>query len=295
MLDPALVATLHAEAHASRWGVDVPAFTRALEASLAKGVETTAGGADQIARYLRGLHLDDLALACACAAGHEEAWRHFVETYRPALYRAADAIDPSGNGRELADSLYADLFGLADSGTLRQSLFRYFHGRSSLSTWLKAILAQRHVDRLRARKRQQPIDEAGLDLLPAPTANPDPDRDRFVTLMRAALAAAMALLDPRDRLRMACYYARQMTLAQTGRLLGEHEATVSRHLARSRSAIREAVEQQLRREHHLSDAEISACFGSIAADTGSLDLAEWLGSASGKIPPLDRSRTGRPL
>ena len=48
-------------------------------------------------------------------------------TLRPVLYRAADAIDATGNARELADSLYADLYGLAEKGGKRQSLFRYFH------------------------------------------------------------------------------------------------------------------------------------------------------------------------
>ena len=51
------------------------------------------------------LHLEDLALACACAAGDEEAWEHFVLEQRPLLYRAADAIDPGGGARDLADSL----------------------------------------------------------------------------------------------------------------------------------------------------------------------------------------------
>ena len=92
----------------------------------------------------------DLALACACAAGDERAWEHFISVQRPVLYRAADALDPSGAARELADSLYADLYGLRDGGGGHASLFRYFHGRSSLSTWLRAVLAQRHVDRLRS-------------------------------------------------------------------------------------------------------------------------------------------------
>ncbi len=32
-----------------------------------------------------------------------------MREYRPALYRAGDAIAPGGAGRELADSLYAEL------------------------------------------------------------------------------------------------------------------------------------------------------------------------------------------
>ena len=69
--------------------------------------------------------------------------------YRPLLYRAADALDPHGGARDLADALYADLYGLPDAQGERQSLFRYYQGRSSLATWLRAVLSQRYVDRLR--------------------------------------------------------------------------------------------------------------------------------------------------
>ena len=72
-------------------------------------------------RYLSSIHLDDLALACACALGDSEAWDHFVLEMRPGLHRAADALDRSGAARELADSLYADLYGLDQRGGGRQS------------------------------------------------------------------------------------------------------------------------------------------------------------------------------
>ena len=87
------------------------------------------------------------------------AWDHFVLEMRPGLYRAADALDPTGAARELADSLYADLYGVDQRGSARQSLLRYFHGRSSLSTWLRAVLAQRHVDRIRVDRRTEPLPE----------------------------------------------------------------------------------------------------------------------------------------
>ena len=114
------------------------------------------------------------ALATACALGRDAAWDHFVVEHRPILYRAADALDPAGGARELADSLYADLYGLREDAGERRSLFRYFHGRSSLATWLRAVLAQRHVDRLRAGKRIEPLsEEEGV----APAASErDPDR-----------------------------------------------------------------------------------------------------------------------
>ena len=46
----------------------------------------------EIERYLGSLHLEDLALACACALGNDAAWEHFILEYRPALYRAATSL-----------------------------------------------------------------------------------------------------------------------------------------------------------------------------------------------------------
>jgi hypothetical protein len=92
-------------------------------------------------------------------------------------------------------------------------------------------------------------------------------------LITRALTIVVAALDPRDRLRLASYYTQNLTLAQTGRLLGEHEATVSRQLARTRKAIRDRVEQHLRDSEHLHADEIEQCFASALEDPGPLDLA----------------------
>src|SRR5215470_3714965 len=92
----------------------------------------------------------DLELARLCADGDERAWERFVREYRPLLYRAADALDHTQGARDIADLLYADLYGIKTRDGERQSLFRYYQGRSSLATWLRAVLAQRYVDRARA-------------------------------------------------------------------------------------------------------------------------------------------------
>jgi RNA polymerase sigma-70 factor len=269
---------LHRRASASRWDVSEERFHEALVSSAAKTLGN-APGARELERYLSSIHLEDLALACACADGHEAAWDHFVRALRPVLYRSADALEPGGGARDVADGLYADLFGLQEREGRRQSLFRYFHGRSSLATWLRAVLAQRFVDRARTRRRLEPLPEHD-DAAPAFTAAaPDADRNRYLALMGAALAAALGRLADRDRLRMSLYYAQQLTLAQAGKLLNESEATVSRQLARTRGALRKDVEDQLAGEHRLGAAEIARCFASIAEDAGPLDVGVLLGSA----------------
>ncbi len=267
-------------------------FAEALERSAGRAHAAGHQKPPDIERYLGALHLGDLALACACAAGDEEAWEFFVLEQRPFLYRAADALDPGGGSRDLADSLYADLFGLRDHDGERQSLFRYFHGRSSLTTWLRAVLAQRYVDRLRTRRRLEPLpDEESSAALPAATTPVEPDRLRYLELIQGTLRRAVAGLATRDRLRLACYYAQELTLAETGRILGEHEATCSRQLARTRRAIRGDVERQLRVDRGLGDDEIARCFASVTEDAGPLDLRQMLDTGSRRKESVpDRSQ-----
>jgi len=290
-IDQPTVLRLLARAHGERWGVSAETFADALERSAAHGLADKVATERDRARYLDSLNLEDLALACGCATGDERAWDHFVREHRPTLYRAAEAIDHSGGARELADSLYGDLFGLPGRSAERRSLFRYFHGRSSLATWLRAVLAQRHCDRLRTGRRLDPLpDDESPAAIPSPARSEDPRRGRFVDAIRQSLGVAIAALASRDRLRLGCYYAENLTLAEIGRLLGEHEATASRHLARTRRDVRAAIEAELRQTHGFGDEEIVQCFESVMSDSGSLDLTEMLGAAAGrKIDVPDRS------
>jgi RNA polymerase sigma-70 factor (ECF subfamily) len=281
-IDDDTVARLHATAGAGRWHVPLARWHDALAASLDSLGPVPTSHREARAR-LETLHLSDLALACACADGDEDAWTHFVREYRPALYRAATAVSGSGDARELADSLYAELFGLSEQDGTRRSLFRYFQGRSSLATWLRAVLAQRHVDRVRRGARLTPLPEPEDAVAPpAPARSEAPERARFLSLMGQAVALAVAALDPRARLRLTCYIAQNLTLAQIGRLMGEHEATVSRHLSRARAAIRTDVERRLRDDAGMGPHEMAECFASVAEDAGPLDLSEMLGGTPGR-------------
>src|SRR5262245_11067397 len=284
-IDAALTNRLHHRAGAERWDVAPDAFAEALGASAGRVFGERDAAPREVARLVESLHLEDLALAVACADGHEAAWEHFVREYRPILYRSAEAIDRR-NARELADSLYADLYGLSERDGRRRSLFRYYHGRSSLATWLRALLAQRHVDRFRSERRIEPLPgENTDDTIAAATAAPDPDRPRLLSLITSSRAAAVAALNPRDRRRLGCYYAQQLTLAEVGRITGEHEATVSRQVAKTRKTLRIEVERRLRDEGRLSDAEIAQSFTYAMDDPGPIDLTSLL------APEAERKET----
>jgi RNA polymerase sigma-70 factor (ECF subfamily) len=274
-----LIDCLHAEANCSRWGLSRHRFAEALRRSAEKRYRGGRAGAGEAEAYLKSLHLKDLALACACAEGVEAAWEFFVARFRQDLRAAARAIlRTSGAGddaraEELADSLYAELYGVSPTGGgRRKSLFEYFHGRSKLSTWLRAVLAQRHVDLLRTGWRTVSLeteeDEAPSEIpagatfwrtssnaraqrSPHPLAQhadsqpADPNRERYLTRLDTALLSAIAGLAARERLLLACYYVDQLTLAEIGRTMGEHESTVSRQLDRTRRALRETVTRTL--------------------------------------------------
>jgi RNA polymerase sigma factor (sigma-70 family) len=152
-------------------------------------------------------------------------------------------------------------------------LFEYFHGRSKLSTWLRAVLAQKQVDLFRTSGKtvsleaemegEAPREFAGrVESVPA---DPDPDREKYLERFDRTLSAALAGLLPRERLILASYYVDQLTLAEIGRLLHEHESTVSRQLERLRRALRQTVTQALQRE-------IPASHGRPAE--GALDMAQ---------------------
>jgi RNA polymerase sigma-70 factor (ECF subfamily) len=285
-IDARTVERLHRQARAERWDVPQVRFAETLEASLERAPADAMRKPD---RYLASLHLEDLALACACAAGHEGAWEHFIREHRPLLYRAADALAPGGGARDVADGLYGELYGLTERDGERRSLFRYFHGRSSLGTWLRAVLSQRFVDRVRANRKLDPLpEEDEMPVARTAPVSPDPEHDRYVALLQAALSAAIGRLPPRDRLRLASYDAQELTLAQTGRLLGEHEATVSRQLAKARAAIRDDVEDELSAAG-LTPEEIDYCFELVTEDAGAMDLSHMIGDAERKNAEMDRS------
>ncbi len=304
---PAKIEWLYAQSKAGRWGLSRERFAASLERSAEKRLSSGNLSPEKLDEYFAALHLEDLALATACMENCEAAWDHFVSTFRTYLRAAAAAVlrcsSASSEACDLADSLFAELYGLADGARRERSLFRYFHGRSSLKTWLRAVLAQRHIDVIRAGRRFESLDDddakpAVSKIASSASVQPsDPHRERYVSLFVRALQSALAALDPRDEQRLRLYYAQQQTLAEIGRQLSEHESSVSRNLDRIRLALRRSVEETLRNgcpavngfaaELGLSDAQISLCFEYASADA-SFDLDKLLQRANPAGPPAGR-------
>jgi RNA polymerase sigma factor (sigma-70 family) len=298
-----LIRQLFRESCAERWHLSFQSFHTTLTLSAAKRFGEAAPNLERIQEYFATLHVQDLVLACACAEGSESAWNEFVALYRNYLRAAAAAIlrrsasDPAAI--ELADSLFADLYGLSDGKAGGRSLFCYFHGRSSLKTWLRAVLSQRHIDALRTGKRFRSLDAEEEDgeapRLPAlaKIALPsDPYRELYLSRFREALKLALAELEPRDRSRLHLYYAEDRTLAEIGKELGEHESSVSRNLERIRNELRATVEGLLRAGKvadggpatpGMDDAQIALCI-QYAGEDSAIDLDKLFEAPSASQP-----------
>jgi|ERR1700722_7794642 len=306
--DPAKLAQWCVLAGIERWGVSRERFTEELARCGAAKFRDNQPTVEELKTYLGALRLEDLGLACACAEGVAAAWEHFVGIYRGYLRACAGAMlkrsASAPEAQELADSLFAELYGL--SADRRGSLLRYFHGRSSLKTWLRAVLAQRHVDRIRAgRKFEELEDEVGRDNAKLPAAArvlqvADPHRATYLLKFSNALQTALENLDARDVALLRMYYAEQKKLAEIGRGLGEHESSVSRHLEKVRQEVRRTVEDILRggseavngdgRSGGMSDAEIALCF-EYGAEDAPIDLDKLLSPSA----PREVEREGKKI
>jgi RNA polymerase sigma-70 factor (ECF subfamily) len=247
-LDPALAAELWRGCDAARWGLTREEFEQILlDAGRAQNfglAEAATATQKQEQTFFRGLCVADLALARACARGNERAWEHFIAVFRQPLTRAAIAITGSETlGCDLADQLYAELYGLNVRDGERRCPLLSYRGRGSLMGWLRTTLAQRHVDHYRRTRREEPIEE--ID-----TRAPDPPPQtpaRELSLLERAIAQAVSGCRAEERYLLAAYYLDGQTLLEVACVLGVHEATVSRRMHRAAEQIRKQILKDLER------------------------------------------------
>ena len=257
---------LYAISNAPAWRVSRQSFAAALWHSFERrfGAKAASVIDAEAVQFLDSIHASDLALAIGCRDGDADAWRQLVTTYRAPVEAFARAVlGNSTRASEIADSLWADLYGLRPSDGARRSPLEHYGGRSSLMSWLRVVVTRLEADRWRATRRMEPLDEArdgNSSFVVDGTDSPDPDRARLLAALERSLNDALNALPPDDRLRLSYYYVQDLTLAQTAALIGEHESSASRSLSRARSAIRDSVTRTLRREYHFSDDQIGQCF-----------------------------------
>jgi RNA polymerase sigma-70 factor, ECF subfamily len=235
-----LLAELHAKSACEKFGLS----RESLAVILCEIGEKYAGGAateTEIRTLLLDLRVEELALARACAAGSNPAWEVFLTRFREKLYQSALRIAREDSAaRDLADTLYADLYGTSTRDGRRVSKLASYTGRGSLEGWLRTVLAQEYVNRYRRTKRLVSLDEESEDGVQFRAPDPEPvvPADNRLEL---ATDEALALLPAEDRMILSAYYLDGRTLAEIARMLGVHESTISRKLDKLTKGLRKQI------------------------------------------------------
>jgi RNA polymerase sigma-70 factor (ECF subfamily) len=235
-----LLADLHAKSGCEKIGLTRESFSVILcEVGSKHATATTSE--TEIRTFFLSLRIDELALARACAAGVNSAWEIFLTRFREKLYLSALRIARVDSAaRELADTLYADLYGTNTRDGQRVSKLASYTGRGSLEGWLRTVLAQEYVNRYRRTKRLVSLDEESEEGVQFQAPEPDPIPPADQRLVQAT-DEALASLPAEDRVVLGAYYLDGRTLAEIARILGVHESTISRKLDKLAKALRKQI------------------------------------------------------
>jgi len=169
-----LLADLYARGGCEKIGITPESFAAILCDIGSKHATATTSESD-IRRFLLSLRVDELALARACAAGNNSAWEIFLTRYREKLYLSALRIAREDSAaRELADTLYADLYGTSTRDGLRVSKLASYTGRGSIEGWLRTVLSQEYVNRYRRTRRLVSLNEESEEGVQFRAPDPEP-------------------------------------------------------------------------------------------------------------------------
>jgi RNA polymerase sigma-70 factor (ECF subfamily) len=237
------IAGRYAASGAEGYGISAERFQQ-IVAVVVLRYAADASAHEQL-QLVASLRVEELILARACSAGNEAAWNVFLARFRPSLFATACKITrDEATGRELADGLYAELYGMPNREGRRISKLDYYMGRGSLEGWLRTVLAQQNTNRCRAQTRDVSLDEqieAGVSFAARPQIAASIDDHRIAS----AIAQTLAEVTAEERFLLASYYLDQRTLASIGRQMGVHESTISRKLERLTDALRKRIRKRL--------------------------------------------------
>lgn len=220
-----------------------------------------------ILEALLARHAEDLYLACACAAGIDQARTACLVRFRDTLALAIRRVDTSPSfGDEVLQSLLHRLFFEDSDHSCRIASYQ---GRGPLAGWL-AITAQRaalnSIEHEMAQERAH--QRAGTQALLIPPEDPELQflKARYAPEFERAFEEAVGRLSTRERAVLRLRVVSQLTLARIGVMYKVDESTVSRWLAAARSHLEVETESILRARLNLSKGEMQSLVRLVASE-----------------------------
>lgn len=230
-----------------------------IESKLAGGVSLTA------------LRTNELFLAAACAAGSATAIARFetaVAGEIEAVHRRVPnaAVDLDDTRQRLREKLF---FATPPAVML-------YAGTGALGAWVRAVALNLLLNIAQRETREAPTDDALFDVVlgSEPTAEA-----MFVKLscraeLSAAIAAAMAALDARDRGLLRHAFVDRRSVDAIGALYGVHRATAARWVAAARERLIDKTLEDLTSRLGISETEARSIVAAGMSGVGSILLAK---------------------
>lgn len=201
--------------------------------------------APSVEAALDKLHLDELYLACACAAREPRALAAFDATYL--------AHDPKIDD-DVKQAVRQRLF-VGDAPRIAT-----YGGRGDLGSWVRTVATRIAIDASRVA-HEVPTEDALLDALEIdPTSGPARDvlKAEARQCMQTALREALAALSARERMLLLQYYIDGVGVTELGKLHNLAASNISRQLAKARVTLLAHVKRSMMRQKQLGGSELDS-------------------------------------
>ena len=194
-------------------------------------------------RAEKELAVEDLYLACACAAGVAGAAAAFEAKYRKILRRAVSRVlsNPTERDEVVQSARKSLLVGSANA----DPKIGMYTGQGPLEHWVAVAAIRLAISHGRAEGAERRLREKVID----DALGGDPEllmvKGEIRQELQAAVKDALERLDDRARLVLRLWLVSGSTLANIGKALGVTQQTVSRWLADARDQIFTDVQRTL--------------------------------------------------
>jgi RNA polymerase sigma-70 factor, ECF subfamily len=211
---------------------------------------------DAGAAELGAVRAADLYLACACAAGGEQAIRLLERHCFGEVDSAARRVRASASlAGEVKQILRHRLF-VADGA--RPAGVAQYAGRGDLRGWIRVAATRELLHQLGRQRREIGDNDGLLDLF----ADADPElgylRDLYREPCNQAFRAALALVPARQRSLLRYQLIDGLSIDEIGALHGVHRATAARWLARARDELLARVRSEVATRLQITDDEVDS-------------------------------------
>lgn len=222
-------------------------------------VEATPRTVESLTAHLRGLHADDLYLACACSHGNKSAIEVLSRRYLGQLPSMIGHMRLSRDEVEdIAQTLGERLFiGRADA---RPRIVEY-SGRGALQSWIRMAAIRAALDR-RRRSQKEPVDVDPQAAFGNLSDGTDPQREhlkqRYRQHFEEALRTALSHLSAEQRNILRLHFLDGLSIDKLAALFKVHRATAARWIVAAQRALLQDMRADLQERLKLNHSEIDS-------------------------------------